>query len=297
MKKRTLNVKLAGYNLAGKAVALSGATGGLGRELCRQFAKLGASLILLDRNKAKSLSLKEELKAEFSDLCVEHITVDLEDMDAVKRAADELLSREIDYLVLNAGAYSIPRHKCETGFDNVFQINFVSPYYLAKRLLPSVKSRGGKIVAVSSIAHNYSKIDVNDIDFSTRSAASKVYGNAKRYLTYSLFALGKGDGSVSIAHPGIAVTNITSHYPKLIYALIKYPMKVIFMSPKKASLSILCALFEDCGEREWIGPRFFDVWGKPQIKNLSTASADEAEKIVGIAEKIYEEITFEEKKL
>ena len=294
MKKRTVHVKKREYSLLGKTVAISGATGGLGRELCRNFARLGASLILLDRNRSRSLGFVNELRAEFSGISAEHITLDLEDAAAVKNAADELVLRKIDYLVLNAGAYSIPRHKCSTGYDNVFMINFVSPYYLARRLLPSIRERGGRVVAVSSIAHNYSKIDENDVDFSSRRAASKVYGNAKRYLTYSLFALSGYGENIAIAHPGIAVTNITSHYPKLVYAVIKYPMKVIFMSPKKACHSVLCALFEDCGESEWIGPRFFDVWGKPQIKKLCTASDGEAKKIVEIAEKIYEDMTSKE---
>ena len=294
MKKRTLDIKKSRYSLIGKTVAISGATGGLGRELCFRFASLGASLLLLDRNKARSLSLIDELCEKFPSLRAEHITLDLENIEEVKRVADELCKIELDYLVLNAGAYSIPRHKCSTGYDNVFQINFVSPYYLARRLLPTIKARGGRIVAVGSIAHNYSRIDENDVDFSGRGAASKVYGNAKRYLMYSLFGSEEYGKALVVAHPGIAVTNITSHYPKLIYALIKYPMKVIFMSPKKACLSILCALFEECGKNEWIGPRLFDVWGKPQVKELRSCSLDEARKITEITEKIYEKISFED---
>ena len=134
-------------------------------------------------------------------------------------------------------------------------------------------------MAVSSIAHNYSKADPTDVDFATRRAPSKVYGNAKRYLTFSLFSLDEYRGVISIAHPGITVTNITSHYPRVIYALIKYPMKVIFMNPKKASLSILYGLFAETQKNEWIGPRFFNVWGLPKVKTLKTCSQEEAEKI------------------
>lgn len=39
--------------LAGQRVALTGATGGLGRELCFYLAGLGAELILLDRSREK----------------------------------------------------------------------------------------------------------------------------------------------------------------------------------------------------------------------------------------------------
>lgn len=283
MNELKRKLKRGTYSLAGKTVAINGATGGLGRQLCFRFCALGASLILIDRNKERSLSLISELKASFPKLCAEHITLDLEDFDRVVEVTDELCGREIDFLVLNAGAYSIPRHKCSTGFDNVYQINFLSPYYMASRLLPILHQRGGRVVAVSSIAHNYSKIDENDVDFSSVRAASKVYGNAKRYLTYALFELDGYGKSVVVAHPGIAVTNITAHYPKVIYALIKYPMKVIFMSAKKASLSILCALFEDCADSEWIGPWVLNIWGYPKKQKLNTADATEREKIRKIA--------------
>ena len=278
--------KLVGgaYTLAGKTVAINGATGGLGRQLCARFCALGASLLLVDRNKERSEGLIAELKREYPALVAEHITLDLEDMERVRAVSDELCERGIDYLVLNAGAYSIPRHKCATGFDNVFQINFLAPYYMARRLLPTVSARGGRIVAVSSIAHNYSKINENDVDFSRVKAASKVYGNAKRYLTYALFGLDGYGTALAVAHPGIAVTNITAHYPPLVYKLIKYPMKVIFMSPKKACLPILCAMFEDLGPSEWIGPRVFNVWGLPRKQELKTATAEERAKICKIAE-------------
>ena len=156
-----------------------------------------------------------------------------------------------------------------------------------RALLPSVAARGGKVVAVGSIAHNYSKTDSNDIDFSTRSKSSLVYGNAKRYLMYSLWGLDNYPNNIAIAHPGITFTNITAHYPKLLFAVIKHPMKIIFMKPKKASLSIVEALFTDCGKNEWIGPRLFNVWGKPKKRRLNSASAEEAKSISETAERIF----------
>ena len=274
--------------LLGKRVAISGSTGGIGRELCFYIAAMGANLILLDRNRARSASLGDEIRARYPDTEIKFLTADLEDIGAVKAAADALIDEDIDYLLLNAGAYSIPRHRCSTRYDNVFMINFVSPYYLARRLLPTVTKNGGKIVAVGSIAHDYSHIDAEDMDFSTRKKASLVYGNAKRHLMFSLFSL--DCEHIAVAHPGITQTNITAHYPKLIYAIIKYPMRVIFMRPRRACLSILCGMLEGCKSGEWIGPRVFDVWGLPSKKRLSTCSPEEAAEITARAERVYSEI-------
>ena len=48
-------------SLIGKTVAISGATGGIGQELCNYLTMLGASIILLDRNQNKSKQLEASL--------------------------------------------------------------------------------------------------------------------------------------------------------------------------------------------------------------------------------------------
>ena len=176
-------------SLAGKTVAVTGTTGGIGKELCTYLAILGASLILVDRNAERSEAFRDKLSRLYPQISAECVNADLEDIDTVKQACGKLKERGVDVFIHNAGAYSIPRHKCSTGFDNVFQINFVSPYFMIRELLPMLRDRGGKAVVVGSIAHNYSKTDACDVDFCTRTRASRVYGNAKRYLMFSLYEL------------------------------------------------------------------------------------------------------------
>ena len=279
-------------SLKGKRVAITGSTGGLGRELSRYLAYLGAELVLVDRNLTRSLALKSELEAEFPATMIRCVTADLSDLSSVKAAAIELNSLGIDYLIHNAGAYSIPRKVCDTGYDNVFQINFLSPYYLTRTVMGGIKEKGGKVVIVGSIAHNYSKTDKGDVDFKTRKKASLVYGNAKRFISYSALKLTENPDvpEISVTHPGISFTGITSHYPKLIFALIKHPMKIIFMRREKAALSILKGVFDSTKPYEWIGPRLFNVWGLPTKKPLKTATAEEIDFIFNEAQRIYEEV-------
>lgn len=275
------------HSLSGKVVAVSGATGGIGRRLCEHLAALGATLILLDRSTERSNALISELTALHPDLVASHIRLDLSDIECVARVTDRLCTDPPDFIIFNAGIYHVPRVTCGCGYNNIFQVNFLSPYYMARKLNPHIRARGGKMIAVGSIAHNYSHIDPSDIDFSLRHADSKVYGNAKRFLMFALDGLFGGDSTLSVAHPGITLTNITAHYPRLIFAIIKHPMKLIFMSPKKASLCILNGIFEDCGKGEWIGPRLFGIWGYPRRKALRTCSESEAEQICSIAEQAY----------
>ena len=275
-------------SLAGKRVALSGSTGGIGRHLARYFLLLGAALYLLDRNKERSLSLKQGLLAEFPDAEIELITVDFSDEASVVACGARLRDIPLDFLVLNAGAYKIPRSEGKSGYNNIFLINYASPYCLVKRLLPTLRKNKTRVVAVGSIAHRYSKTSRTDIDFGSKGADSLVYGNAKRRLMLSLYSLfeNERDATLSVAHPGITFTNITNHYPKLIFALIKHPMKVIFMPPKTACLSILRGLFDECKSGEWLGPRFFDIWGMPRKSRLKITDG-EIESVAREADEIY----------
>ncbi len=275
-------------SLKGKSIAVTGSTGGLGTALCEYLTALGAELILLDRNPQKAAALQSRLKDICSDVKITRITVDLTDIGAVKSAVERLIALRPDIFIHNAGAYSIPRTTCTTGLDNVFQINFASPYYIIRELksaLPDIK-----IVAVGSIAHRYSKYDPEDIDFSTRKSAALTYGNAKRYLMLALHDYFGDGSSLAITHPGITFTNITAHYPPLIFAIIKHPMKVIFMKPKSAALCILEGIFRDTPYGHWIGPTLFDIWGRPRLKKFSAAFGDEAGQIGKIAESIYSDL-------
>ena len=276
-------------SLAGKRIAVTGTTGGLGKELCRYLASLGASLILMDRNAERSTAFRDELCESFPDISVECLGIELSDMSSVKYACEKLKALSPDIFIHNAGAYSIPRKICDSGFDNVFQINFLAPYYIIRELLPLLREKKGHVEVVGSIAHRYSKTDPENVDFANKKQASKVYGNAKRYLMFSLYELFKNEKSVtlSVAHPGITFTNITAHYPKLVFAVIKYPMKIIFPKPRRACLSLLKGVFTPCEYHRWIGPRLFDIWGLPKKKRLRGVTEAESTQIGVIADKIY----------
>ncbi len=280
--------------LSGKIVAITGSTGGLGRNICQFLCELNAELVLLDRNEDKSAAQIAELTALYPNAKISFIKTDLLNFDSVKMAFEKLKSMQISYLILNAGIYNVKREKTSLGYDNIFQVNFLMQYYITKELLPTLRATNGKVIATSSIAHNYSKSDAADIQFLNRKKSSKVYGNSKRYLTYVLFKLFENEScaSLTLAHPGITLTNMTNHYPKAINWLIKIGIKLIFPPAKKASLNIIKAMFVNASKTnsQWVGPAVFNIWGKPKLKNLKTATKDEAQSIFISAEAEYKKL-------
>lgn len=277
-------------SLKGKRVVITGATGGLGEVICFMFAELQADITLACRNENKANTLKSKILATYPDTNIDFVHLDFNTLESVNNCIQALQKYEgIDILINNAGIYNVPLKKLDSGFNNVFQTNFVYPYYLTKKLLPELEKReNSTCIALGSVAHNYSKLDENDIDFSTRTKSSKIYGNSKRFLMFSLFELFKNcKVNLSIVHPGVTLTNMTNHYPKYINWLVKIGIKLVFPSPQKAVRSILYGTCHTPPTHNWIGPRIFNVWGNPHISELKTCDKEESKKIFTLAEQIY----------
>ena len=119
----------------------------------------------------------------------------------------------------------------------------------------------------------------------------KIYGNSKKFLIFSLAEILKHSNTkFCVAHPGITLTNMTSNFHKSINWIVKIGMKIFFHTPKKASKNITNAVFQNCGYLEWIGPRVFNVWGKPKVKKMKSISASEIKQIDDIANSIYQKL-------
>ena len=274
--------------LCAKRIAVTGSTGGLGREICADLAARGASLILLDRNRERSEAHAKDLRERFG-IEVTCVALDLESVAAANAALEHLERLMPDIFIHNAGAYAIRRHRCESGYDNVFQINFATPYYLIRRLLPTLRAKNGHVVIVGSIAHHLSRINPEDVDFSTCRSDMRVYGNAKRYLILAAEALiaNESEVTLSVTHPGITPTNITAHYPRPIHTLIKPPMRLIFPSPRRAARSVLLGVTDRTDVGVWIGPRVLGVWGRPSKKKRLSVDPDEREIAAKLADEIF----------
>ena len=271
-----------------KTIAITGSTGGIGREIAFELAKLGKNLIFVDRNLKKTEALKEDIKRIYPQTDIKYVLNDLSDFALVKKAVEQLRNMEFDALILNAGIYNTKLESLDSGYNNIFQTNFLYQYYLARKLVEAKKIK--KIVVTGSIAYKMSKLNKNDIDYSACKSQNKIYSNSKKFLMISLIDLCKKTGTrLSIAHPGITLTSLTAHFPKSINWFVKGFMKLFFISPKKASKNIVYGLLNDYSFDEWVGPKVFDIWGKPKIKKLKFIKT-EKEKIPMLANKMFDEL-------
>lgn len=144
-----------------KVVWITGASQGIGEALAKEFARLGAKLILSSRRPEQL----ERVKACLSGTNVSHgvmilpldITAGVEAIDgAVKKAEAAFDGAGVDYIVHNA-AYARPKMAAldatEEVLKNTFEVNVMGTIRLTQLLVPAMISRGrGNVVLVSSVA-------------------------------------------------------------------------------------------------------------------------------------------------
>ncbi len=135
---------------------VTGASSGIGRELCKLFAADGCDVVVVARREQRLRELAEELEAEFS----AHIRVEPCDL-SVSEARNALFERladddvPIDFLVNNAGFGSngwFHELDREREIDQV-RVNVVAVTDLTRRFLPGMVARGsGRILNIASTA-------------------------------------------------------------------------------------------------------------------------------------------------
>jgi retinol dehydrogenase 12 len=238
-----------------KHVAITGPTAGIGRTASLELARRGAQLTLFCRSKEKGRALQDDIVAA-GGLLPSIIIMDMADLGSVRRAAEELLSREkaLDVLLNNAGTINTSRKTTVDGFEETLAVNHFAPFLLTGLLLPVLQQTpGARIVNVASDAHAFVKgMGFEDMQATKNYKTFREYGRSKLaniLFTRRLAKLLKGqDVTVNCLHPGAVATSLGSQngfFSKMVPLLLK----PFFKNPEQgAQTSIyLCGSHEVAG--------------------------------------------------
>jgi short-subunit dehydrogenase len=140
---------------APKTALITGASSGIGLELCHLFARDGYRVVLVARNRAALLALGDDLQSRYNidvrispkDLAHPHSPVEL--YQELQEAGVVL-----DVLVNNAGFGGLgPFLRTDWNVEaEMMQVNMVALVHLSKLFLPQISAREGKIMNVASVA-------------------------------------------------------------------------------------------------------------------------------------------------
>jgi NAD(P)-dependent dehydrogenase (short-subunit alcohol dehydrogenase family) len=218
----TTDEVLAGVDLAGKRVLVTGASAGLGVETLRAISARGAIVIGLARDLEKARSALTKAGARG----VELVQGDLASLASVRKAADELAKRgKLDAIVANAGVMACPEGRTADGFETQFGTNHLGHFVLVNHLVPLLRAPA-RVVVLSSAAHRYADVDLDDPNFEkTPYNPVLAYGRSKTanvlYATELDRRLQARGVRVSAVHPGVIQTELARHMtPEILRQLI-----------------------------------------------------------------------------
>jgi len=142
-----------GGRYRGQVAVVTGASAGLGAQLCRDLARAGAIVVGLARNADRLAALDAELRAYSPGATT--IRCDVADTAALRRVLDDVATAHgpVDLLVNNAAFDPGIRlvEITEDDFRRTFDVNFFAPVAATLAVLPAMRARGGgTVVNISS---------------------------------------------------------------------------------------------------------------------------------------------------
>jgi NAD(P)-dependent dehydrogenase (short-subunit alcohol dehydrogenase family) len=210
---------LAGVDLHGKRILVTGVSAGLGVETARSLAARGASVIgaARDLEKAEQAIAQARRDAAAAGGSIELIELDLASLKSVRACADKLQAqgKPLDIIIANAGVMATPFGKTADGFETQFGTNHLGHFVLVNRLASLIPS-GGRVIALASSGHRFANVDLEDPGFE-RTPYEPFLGYGRAKTANILFAVGfdqrhRGRGVRAAAvHPGGIQTELGRH--------------------------------------------------------------------------------------
>jgi len=200
--------------LKGKIAIITGSTSGIGKDIAKDFARSGASVIISGRDENKAELVVQEIKRE-GGIAVAVIG-DVTEREIQKKLVDTAVSTfgGLDILVNNSAIYNLKPFESfpEKVYDDHFNTNVKAPFYLTQYALPHITPRKGNIINISSVT---SKTPVlGDIVYNMNKGALDVF---TKTLALTLASSGVRVNSVS---PAAIQTPMLSEIPETALKLV-----------------------------------------------------------------------------
>lgn len=258
---------------AGRVAIVTGANSGIGYHTALELAELGFTVVITCRTLAKANAAATAMAAESQrkrPLDIRCFAMELDDFDSVKQFAKDFLATglPLHILVNNAGMMAMAHTRSERHPDLEFHtsVNFFGPLLLSELLLKKIVQHKGRVVNVSSEAHNATHVAgsgdklLESLDaVNTANPSGPLvscngfgrYGMSKLCNIYTAHYLAARGVTACALHPGSVGTQFGSRvFGNKFYAVVEGVVlrPLLFKSSYRgAQTTIYCCL---CDERE-----------------------------------------------
>jgi retinol dehydrogenase-14 len=206
--------------MKGKVVMVTGANAGMGKEISLALAGMGATLVMVCRDRERGEAARKDVISATGNQQVELLEADLSSQE-FKGTHDRL-----NVLVNNAGMSMPTRHETVDGIETVFATNHLGPFLLSNLLLPAlIAGAPSRVVTVSSGVQAMAKMDFDDLQGVKSYSEIRSYNQSKLanvLFTYELSRRLKGTGvTANVLEPGFIKTNLKVPFPFSLFSFMR----------------------------------------------------------------------------
>lgn len=202
----------------GKTVLITGASTGIGLQSAIGLAKLGAEVVMVGRDEARTAQAAELVRSQTGNQAVSYLLADLSSLKDVRKLAQEFRDKykKLDVLLNNAGAIFLTRKVSVDGYEMSLALNHLNYFLLTDLLLDMVKAGpSGRVVNVASRAHYRGHVNFDDLQSQHGYNGMRVYGMSKLMnvlFTYELARRLQGTNvTANCLHPGFVASNFAGN--------------------------------------------------------------------------------------
>ncbi|MGH3246027.1 MAG: SDR family NAD(P)-dependent oxidoreductase [Trebonia sp.] len=270
-------------NLTGRVSMVTGATGGMGRVIATELARLGSTVVIVSRTDAGGDALRREITAEVGAGRVEVLSGNLASTADLARVAGEFAARhrQLHLLVNNAGAHFRRRLVSADGIEMHVAVDHLAGFGLTAALLDQLRgSAPSRVVNVVSDSMNDARVstrrgqprpvtldagqldDLRRVNGADGWVSFEAYARAKLLTTMSGYLLAgrlHGTGvTVNAVHPGLVATRMVDDIAPPVMKPLLGLIKRSLLTPAQGAAAVL---------RLATAPELADVTGRYFVRD------------------------------
>lgn len=242
---------LAGRDLSGRTIIVTGANTGIGEATARALARAGARVVFACRQATTGEAAVTRARTAYPGCKAEFAELDLASFVSIRTFAERLRAPRIDALVCNAGLAITQYAETQEHYERTVGVCHIGHFLLARLVMPRLLAAAGpRVVMVSSTSHRRPpKLDFDQLPMPRAGFnGTTAYGQAKLCNVLMAKSLHRRYGQRGLTacalHPGTLVTTDIGRNSMSLGVLMRIVSPFTKNAAQGAATSVLAVVHE-----------------------------------------------------